>query len=68
MSEINELQEFKDSFSKKLYGMTTKEANEKGICVQCKEEALPKCYSDLGRKEFRISGLCEICFDEICGG
>ena len=62
------MQNFKDNLSKDLYGMTKREANEQGICIQCKEEALPKCYSEGGRKEFYISGLCEKCFDEICGG
>lgn len=61
------LQEMKDSMSKDLFGMTKDEAVSKGICVNCKEEALPKCYSEAGRKEFRISGMCEQCFDEICG-
>lgn len=61
------LQEMKDSFSKNLFGMTKDKATTKGICIQCKEEALPKCYSDAGRKEYYISGLCEKCFDEITG-
>ena len=65
---MNNLQKFKDDLSVKLYGMNTKEANDKGFCVQCKKEALPRCYSDAGRKEYLISGLCELCFDEITGG
>ena len=48
--------------------MTTKEANEKGTCIQCREKAIPKCYSEAGKKEFYISGLCELCFDDICKG
>uniref|UniRef100_A0A6M3Y058 Uncharacterized protein n=1 Tax=viral metagenome TaxID=1070528 RepID=A0A6M3Y058_9ZZZZ len=62
------LQNFKDNLSRNLYGMTTKEANEKGICIQCREKAIPKCYSEAGKKEFYISGLCELCFDDICKG
>ena len=45
--------------------MTVEEANKKGICLQCKEEAIPKCYSEAGKREFYISGLCELCFDNI---
>uniref|UniRef100_A0A6M3KIF7 Uncharacterized protein n=1 Tax=viral metagenome TaxID=1070528 RepID=A0A6M3KIF7_9ZZZZ len=62
------LQNFKDNLSRNLYVMTTKEANEKGICIQCREKAIPKCYSEAGKKEFYISGLCELCFDSILRG
>lgn len=41
------------------------EAISKGICLQCQELALPKCYSELGIKEYYISGTCEKCFDEM---
>jgi len=61
----NTLQDFKDDLSKALYGKTTADTKESGLCIQCNEPALPKCYSDAGRKEFSISGLCEKCFDSI---
>lgn len=35
------------------------------ICVRCKEEPFGNCNSEAGRREVRISGLCEKCFDEI---
>ena len=62
------LQDFKDVIAKDIYKMTTKEAIEKGICIQCHETALPKCYSEAGKREYKISGLCEECFDEIAEG
>jgi len=62
------LQGFKDNLAKELYGETVEETLAVGHCIQCKEEALPKCYSAAGVREFAISGLCEKCFDEICGG
>jgi hypothetical protein len=34
-----------------------------GLCIQCKLPAIPRCHSDAGKREFAISGLCEICFD-----
>ena len=61
------VQEFKDTMTKDLFKMTIGEAIEKGICIQCKDPALPNCYSDAGIEEYKISGLCEKCFDEICG-
>ena len=38
---------------------------EQGICWQCKQLAIAKCYSDAGKREFQISGLCEECFDSL---
>ena len=46
-------------------GMSPTEAKAKGLCVECKEPALPKCYSADGRGEYYISGVCEKCFDEM---
>jgi hypothetical protein len=40
-----------------------REARETGLCVDCGLPAIPRCYSEAGRREFRISGLCEKCFD-----
>ena len=58
------LQQFKDNLAKGLHGMTVSEGVGKGICIECRQPALANCYSDAGRKEFRISGLCEKCFDK----
>jgi len=61
----NPLQDFKDCFARDLYGMTAGEAIEEGICISCKEPALEKCTTELSRKEYHISGLCDPCFQEI---
>jgi hypothetical protein len=37
-----------------------------GLCVECHQPAAEHCYTDAGRREFRITGLCEECFDSIC--
>ena len=58
----------------KMFGMTVSEAHDKHICVDCKSpirdergaEATGEngqIYSDAGWKEYRISGLCETCYD-----
>ena len=62
---ITPMQAFKDNVARSLYDMTTAEAIDKGVCIQCKEPALEKCYSEAGRKEYKMSGLCEPCFDGI---
>lgn len=56
---------FKENLAKDLFNMTMEEALSKGICLECREQALSKCYSKAGRKEYRISGICEKCFDKI---
>lgn len=60
----NNFQDVKDNLSKSLYGMSLTEAHKQGICIKCKTPALERCYSDAGRREYDISGLCELCFDE----
>jgi len=66
MTKIS-LQESKDNMSKDIFGITIVEAFDKGICINCLEKAIPKCYSDAGKREYNISGLCEECFDNIIG-
>ncbi len=59
------LQDFKNNLARSAHGITAQEAWEKGICIDCKEPALPKCHTDAGRDEYRISATCEECFDEM---
>ena len=61
-----DLKPTKNEMAKDVFGMSLEEAWAEGLCIKCREPAMPKCYSDAGRKEFRISGLCEPCFDKIC--
>lgn len=63
MSLDNLLQDLKDLTSDKAFGMTKQEAIKKGVCINCKEP--PTFYSEAGRKEYKISNLCEPCFDKI---
>jgi len=58
-----DLQKFKDDLSRQLYGKTAKEAIATGRCIDCGQIAAYRCYSDAGRREYLISGLCEACFD-----
>ena len=64
----NTLEEFKDNLAKNLFGMTRKEAREKGICLECKNLAAPRCHSQAGKKEYLISAICEECFDKMFEG
>ena len=35
-----------------------------GVCVSCQEKAEPRCTTELGKKEYQQSALCEVCFDK----
>lgn len=54
-----------NEISRLKFGMTCDEAQEKDICISCKEPALAKCYSSAGINEYSISGICEECFDDM---
>lgn len=59
------LKKLADDLSKAEFGQTSEQAVESGCCIECKLPALPRCYSEAGKREFRISGMCEICFDKM---
>jgi hypothetical protein len=59
------LDDLKKSLAEEAGLMPLQDAWDAGVCVQCREPALPKCYSDAGRREYGISGMCEKCFDEL---
>lgn len=59
------LQSFKDVLAKEAHGITAGEAWHAGICIACKEQAFPKCHTELGWKEYGISAMCEECFDGL---
>ena len=62
---MNSINELTNRLAKELYGKTVDEAAESGLCIQCGEFALENCYSEKGRREYKISGICEKCFDGI---
>lgn len=62
---MSNLREFKDEIASLVFGMTVKEAHEKGICIYCREPWASKTTTESGKKEYSISALCEVCFDLI---
>ena len=62
---MSNLAKFKQNLQEEIYGKDSTENKTKGLCIQCKHPALKNCYSEAGRREFKISGLCEKCFDAI---
>lgn len=60
------LEDFKDMSARAAFGMTKSEAHEKKICIACKKP--PEFDSELGFREYCISGICEPCWDAMFGG
>lgn len=68
------MQNIKDKTAQTFFGTTTAEAQSKRTCINCGQ---PIClsdeptnkpgniYSHAGAKEYKITGLCEYCFDNI---
>lgn len=53
------------NLSKDLFEMTREEAWASNICINCKESIEGKIYSKAGWAEYKISGMCEHCYDEL---
>ena len=45
--------------------MTLVDKENNPICIVCHRPALEHCYSNAGRREVFISGICEECFDKM---
>jgi len=74
MSKNPELVKLADGLSKSLFNLTPSEAFQQGICISCKKpifysadgkaEKEGHIYSCAGQNEYRITALCEYCFDK----
>lgn len=60
---MNDLDRFKQAIA--IEAGINPDLKAKGICFHCGQPAWPRCPSLAGKREFRISGMCEICFDEL---
>ena len=55
-----------DSLAESWFGRPRSDSIKQDICVCCGEPAI-HFDDDLSRKEYSISGMCQICQDEIFG-
>jgi hypothetical protein len=60
--------DFTDTLALQAFGPDAVKNLTEGNCPKCGKNALQNCYSDAGRRETKISGICEICFDLMFGG
>ena len=52
------------NLQKRVFGVTREELPD-SVCISCKTKLNIELFSEIDRKEFRISGLCPQCFDDI---
>ena len=64
--EGNELDTFRDSLALNIFGMTKAQAQKKEICIDCKKD-MTVFETNLEKREWDISGLCNSCFDRNAG-
>ena len=59
----DDLKKFLEEGFREGFGMTREEAWDKGICVNCRKP--PVFHTQAGRNEYRLSAMCEPCFDDM---
>lgn len=58
------IEDLLDILAEDAFGRTRTEAIEQDICVDCGNDAR-EFNSERARREYAISGLCQVCQDEI---
>ena len=62
MEKLVITQEFLDSISKQIFGLTVAKAINQSICIACKEEiSKDNIYTENGLVYYTASGLCDNC-------
>jgi hypothetical protein len=64
---IDPMKGIRDESAKAAFGMTREEAQEQGICIHCKQVALGRIHTPAGHREYHITAMCEVCWDELFG-
>lgn len=66
------LDKWREASYVKSFGLTKPQAINLGICVSCKKPIHDgrardpgAIYSEAGKREYQISGVCETCFDTM---
>ena len=63
--DIGDLDLLKEQLDHTVYGMSREEAWRQGVCISCRRHWTKGTYSTSGVNEYKISALCEQCFDKI---
>lgn len=66
MTRTKEMQMNVDIIAKDFFGRTMTDAQKEQICVMCGKEA-KEFRNEISVKEYKQSGICQKCQDEIFG-
>jgi hypothetical protein len=58
------LQKILDNFQKEVFGRTSTQAQEAGICTTCGGK-IEGFKSEKAEREYKISGMCQSCQDDV---
>ena len=65
MSRNPALKAFQEKLQKDTFGMTRDEAVSTEVCISCKKPVDLSKMEEIDVREYHISGICPICFDEL---
>lgn len=65
-TKTSEMKTAIDDLSMDTFGVKTSDSIKGKMCVFCKQEAT-EFKDELSRREFGISGICQVCQDEVFG-
>jgi len=66
MGKTPEMENTLDALSERMFGRKRSDAMESNNCVTCGEPAIE--FKDaLSKKEYGISGMCQVCQDTVFG-
>jgi peptide deformylase len=60
-----DLDKLKNELARQVGDMTRDEAHAQGVCLLCKQAALPKCATVVDVREYRLSAICGQCWDRV---
>lgn len=68
MGKSPEIKKVLDNFTKNAFDKSKTDAEAEKVCVFCHEPINMKDFrNELSRKEYRISGICQKCQDDVFG-
>ena len=75
MTQSRSLDDIKNHLARQAFGETAAEALRLGHCVNCKmphrltesDKGPGSTWTEAGRREIGLSGICEHCFDNLFG-